>query len=210
MIQFRCGLIATFFTISLILSASITQVRATEYAAGAEKFISSLASKAEVSLLSEKISAAEHQRRFRELMLDSFDLKGVGKWVIGRYWRRISKSERTKYLSLFEEFIVATYSKRFRGYTKAKLQINGTTQHKSSVFVNSQINREGSKPIRVVWRVKVLNGKHKIIDIIIEGVSWIQTQRSEFVSVIRNSGGKVSGLMKALRKKIVYLTNSED
>ena len=210
MIQFRCGLIATFFTISLILSASITQVRAAEYATGAEKFISSLASKAEVSLLSEKISAAEHQRRFRELMLDSFDLKGVGKWVIGRYWRRISKSERTKYLSLFEEFIVATYSKRFRGYTKAKLQINGTTQHKSSVFVNSQINREESKPIRVVWRVKVLNGKHKIIDIIIEGVSWIQTQRSEFVSVIRNSGGKVSGLMKALRKKIVYLTNSED
>ena len=210
MIQFRCGLFATFFTISVILSASITQVRATEFANGAEKFISSLASKAEVSLLSEKISAAEHQRRFRELMLDSFDLKGVGKWVIGRYWRRISKSERTKYLSLFEEFIVATYSKRFRGYTKAKLQINGTTQGKNSVFVNSQINREGGKPIRVVWRVKVSNGKYKIVDIIIEGVSWIRTQRSEFVSVIRNSGGKISGLMKALRKKIVYLTNSKD
>ena len=201
------GLIATLFTISIYLSAGVEKAHADKFINGAEEFITSLAAKAEVALLTENISTIEHQKRFRKLMLDSFDLNGVGKWVIGRYWRRASKSEQAEYLNLFEKFIVATYSKRFRGYTKAKLQVNGATKRKSMAFVDSQINREGAKPIRITWRVKLLNGEYKITDIIIEGISWIQTQRSEFVSVIRNSSGKVSGLISALHKKINYLTS---
>ena len=203
----RRGLMSAFFTIIICLSVSIEKVHADQFANGAEKFITSLAAKAETALLTENISPIEHQKRFRKLMLDRFDLNGVGKWVIGRYWRRTPESERTEYLELFEKFIVATYSKRFRGYTKAKLKINGATTRKTAVYVSSQINREGAKPIRIVWRVKSLNGDYKITDIIIEGISWIQTQRSEFISVIRNNGGKLSGLINALRKKITYLTS---
>jgi phospholipid transport system substrate-binding protein len=203
----RRGLITTFLTVGTFLITVTGQVHSDEFSDGAEKFITSLAAKAEVSLLSDNITPIEHQKRFRRLMLDSFDLKGVGKWVIGRYWRRTSKSERVRYLDLFEKFIIATYSKRFRGYTKAKLQINGSTKSKNSALVESQINRKNSKPIKIIWRVKLSNGKYQIIDIIIEGVSWVQTQRSEFVSVIRNNGGKVSGLIKALNKKIIYLTS---
>lgn len=206
----RCGLIATLFIVGLSYSVGIKIVHADEFSRGAEKFITSLAAKAETSLLSKTVTPIEHQKRFRELMLDSFDLNGVGKWVIGRYWRRTSKSERIRYLNLFEKYIVATYSKRFRGYTEAKLQITGSTKSNSSVLVNSQINRNNLKPIKIIWRVKQTNGKYKIIDIIIEGVSWIQTQRSEFVSVIRNNGGKVAGLIKALNKKIIYLTSPEN
>ena len=206
----RRVLIAIFLTVSTFLITDSGPIHADEFSDGAKKFIASLAAKAEVSLLSDKITPIEHQKRFRELMLDSFDLNGTGKWVIGRYWRRTSKADRVRYLSLFEKFIIATYSKRFRGYTKAKLQVNGSTESNNSVLVESQINRNNSKPIKIIWRVKLSNGKYKIIDIIIEGVSWVQTQRSEFVSVIRNSNGKVSGLIKALNKKIIYLTSSKN
>jgi len=204
------GLIATIFALALVFSLSITKVHADEFTDGAAKFIVSLAAKAETSLLEKDISLAEHQKRFRKLMLESFDLKGIGKWVVGRYWRRIPKSERAKYLKLFENFIVATYSKRFRVYTKAKLKINETTRRKNSAFVSTQIDRKNSKPISVTWRIKLSNGRYKIIDIVVEGVSWIQTKRSEFVSVIRNSGGKVSGLTNALNKKIADFTSPEN
>ena len=209
MSSFRCSFVVSLFLVGIFLNVGVARVHADEFTEGAAKFITSLAVKAETSLLTEEITSIQHQKRFRELMIGSFDLRGTGKWVIGRYWRRASKSERIEYLTLFEKFIIATYSKRFRGYTKAKLQVNDTTRTKNSAFVDSQINRKGSKPIKIVWKVKLLDGKYKIVDIAIEGVSWIQTQRSEFVSVIRNNGGKVSGLMAALNKKIIYLTSSE-
>ena len=204
----RRGLIAVLFGLCLLLGAGNAKVYADEFSDGAEKFITSLAGKAQTSLLANNITLAENQQRFRKLMLESFDLDGVAKWVIGRYWRRISEQDRSEYLRLFEEFIIATYTKRFKAYTKAKLQINGTTSRKSSAFVNTQINLESAKPIRIIWRVSFADGHYQIVDIVVEGVSWIQTQRSEFVSVIRNNGGRVSGLIDALNKKIAGLKSS--
>ena len=128
--------------------------------------------------------------------------------MLGRYWRRASRQEQQQYLNLFEEFIIATFTKRFKAYTNANLQISETTSRKSSAFVKTRINRSSAKPIRIIWRVKFTDGRYQIIDIVVEGVSWIQTQRSEFVSVIRNSGGKVSGLIEALDKKIAFLGSS--
>jgi len=202
------GMIAVLFGLCLLLSAGNSKAYADEFSVGAQKFIAALAEKAQTSLLARDLTTTEHQKRFRNLMLESFDLKGVGKWVVGRYWRRISEQDRSEYLRLFEEFIIATYTKRFKAYTEAKLQINGTTSRKTSAFVDSQINRQSAKPIRLVWRVNFVDGHYQIIDIVVEGVSWIQTQRSEFVSVIRNNGGKVSGLIKALTKKIADLKSS--
>jgi phospholipid transport system substrate-binding protein len=200
--------LAVLFGLCLFLGASNSDAYADEFNDGAQNFIQSLAKKAEGSLLAKSVTPSERQMRFRKLMLESFDLKGVGKWVLGRYWRRASSDERTAYLNLFEEFIIATYTKRFKAYANSKLQINGTTSRKNSAFVKTQINRNNAKPVRLVWRVNFSDGRYQIIDIVVEGVSWIQTQRSEFVSVIRNSGGKVSGLIKALTKKVNYLKST--
>jgi len=62
----------------------------------------------------------------------------------------------------------------------------------------------------VSYAIGVLtNSKHRqaadrylIVDVKIEGVSMVQTYRSEFAEVIQNNGGKVAGLIEALRKKI--------
>ncbi len=206
--NFHRGAIAALFGLALSIIVPISQAKADGFTDGAQKFIGALSIRAESSLLVEGISISERQVRFRKLMMESFDLSGVGKWVLGRYWRRTSGSQRKLYLKLFEDFIIATYTKRFKAYTNSKLQINATTSRRSSAFVNTQINRKSGKPIRIVWRVNYSDGRYQIIDIVVEGVSWIQTQRSEFVSVIRNRGGKVSGLIDALSKKIADLKSS--
>ncbi len=204
----RRGFIAAAIGFWVCVTLQTPPVQADEFTEGAQKFISGLADRAQTSLLVENLPLKERQNRFRALMLETFDLNGVGKWVLGRYWRRASRQERQQYLQLFEEFIIATFTKRFKAYTNAKLQISETTSRKSSAFVKTRINRTSAKPIRIIWRVKFTDGKYRIIDIVVEGVSWIQTQRSEFVSVIRNSGGKVSGLIDALNKKINFLKSS--
>jgi len=74
--------------------------------------------------------------------------------------------------------------------------------------VKSLVDRGAQQPIRVDWRITFPDGRYKIIDIVVEGVSMVQTQRSEFSSVIRRSGGKVEGLLTALREKAVSVSQN--
>ncbi|MCZ6467773.1 MAG: ABC transporter substrate-binding protein, partial [Alphaproteobacteria bacterium] len=61
---------------------------------------------------------------------------------------------------------------------------------------------DGSSLARVDWRVRKRKGEHKVIDVMVEGVSLGQTQRSEVASVIRRNGGKIQSLLDEMRKKV--------
>ena len=49
--------------------------------------------------------------------------------------------------------------------------------------------------------MKERSSGYGILDVVIEGVSMRITLRDEFAAVIRSNGGKVEGLLAALRKK---------
>jgi phospholipid transport system substrate-binding protein len=51
------------------------------------------------------------------------------------------------------------------------------------------------------WRVVRGDDAMAIVDILVEGISMAVTQRSDFASVIQSRGGKVAGLLQALRDK---------
>ena len=205
----KFGFYSVFVGFYLLFCANLSMAHANNVSAGAETFIETLATATQNTFLNKNLAPSVHKEEFRKIMVDNFDLKGVGKWVIGRYWRKSSANERIKYLQVFENFIVENYAKRFKDYTKAEFKINETIIRNNSIFVSSEINASESDPVRIVWRVNYKDGTYKIIDFLIEGVSWARTQRSEFASVIRNNGGKLSALITALNKKITYLQNQK-
>jgi phospholipid transport system substrate-binding protein len=191
--------------ISLLLFCTVVNTvpsRANGFTDGAEKFVKSLASNAISSLTSKNLTAKERRINFRALLSDYFDIQGIGKWALGRYWRKASTSERSEYLVLFEDLIVGTYANRFKTYSNEKLLVKGSSSRGKFAIVKSHLSTNNQNPIRVEWRVTQPDGKYKIFDIVVEGVSMIRTQRSEFSSVIRRKDGKVSGLITVLRAKL--------
>ena len=205
----KYGIFFILVVLYLMVSASTNIVYADKISTGAETFIKTLATKTQNTFLNKNLAPSVQREEFRKIMINNFDLKGVGKWVIGRYWRKSNVTERIKYLQVFENFIVENYAKRFKAHTKAEFKIIKTIIRNNSIFVSSEINASESKPVKIVWRVNHRDGNYKIIDFLIEGVSWARTQRSEFASVIRNNGGKVSALITALNKKITYLQSQK-
>jgi phospholipid transport system substrate-binding protein len=63
--------------------------------------------------------------------------------------------------------------------------------------------------VKVDWRLRAREGNYKIIDLMVEGLSMGQTQRSEFASVIRQNGGTVEGLLSELRKKVQQIKKQQ-
>lgn len=208
--KIRRGLRTAFLGIVIAVVSAPGFARADAFEDGAHKFVRALTDEAVTSLSGNGLSRTERELRFRQLMHRSFDINAIGKWVLGRYWRRATTAERTEYLGLFEDLIVKTYSRRFREYTNEKLEIDGASKlNDESVAVMSQLIRGSSvPPIRIEWRVGQPSGEFRIIDIVVEGVSLAQTTRSEFSSVIRSRGGKMSGLITALRDKNTTLDSA--
>lgn len=178
--------------------------RADEFSDGAKKFIEILTSDAISMLTVENISKTERSDRFRRLMNKNFAIKGIAKFVLGRQWRKATESEKEEYLQLFEDLLVATYADRFAKYSGEKLLVKKSeARGKSDALVHTiMIRVDGAKPLKVAWRVRGKAGNYKIVDIMVEGISMVVTQKSEFASFIRQNGGSIGALLSELRKRI--------
>jgi phospholipid transport system substrate-binding protein len=167
-------------------------------------FITTLGTRAITELGAQEISQADRETRFRTLLNDHFDVPAIGRFVLGRHWRIATEVERAEFLTLFEDFIVRSYAVRFAGYSGETFAVKGSSPGpKTATLVHSKVLRGNAEPIRVDWRVEPRGEKLVITDVIIEGVSMSVTQRSEFASVIQSSGGKVEGLLEALRNNTI-------
>jgi len=164
-------------------------------------FIEDIGREAISSLTERELSVQERQARFRKIFKRAFDIRTIARFSLGRYWRIASKPEREEYVGLFEDFIVQAYAHRFKDYNGESFEVGKVHQiNDRDTLVLSQLRRPQGSPIQVHWRVRG-SGKLRIVDVVVEGISMGITQRAEFASVIRNRGGKVAGLLTALREK---------
>ncbi len=173
--------------------------------AKASAFVQSLAGEAIAALTASGVTREQREQRARELLARYFAVDTIGRWVLGRYWQQATAEQQRNYLSLFEDLIVTTYVDRFSRYSGETLTVSRAVADENSgdVLVFSQITRPaGGQPVDVNWRVRERDNSMKIVDVYVEGVSLGQTQRSEFSSVISRNGGKVSGLLDEMRRRL--------
>ena len=177
----------------------------------AQKFIEGLADEAIGALTDKDVTREKRVDRFRDLLSHNFDVQLIGKWVMGRHWRSASETEKTEYMSLFEDLIVITYVDRFDQYSGEALKVVNTVMDPGKdAIVYSELLRPNSKDvIRVDWRVRQAGDEYRIVDVYVEGISMGQTQRSEFASVIKQKGGTIEGLLQVLRTKVASLQQAE-
>ena len=167
----------------------------------ADQFMNDFGNQAVTLLADQKRNAAERTSAMRQLLTENFDLNYISRFVLSRHWRRASKDERAEFRRLLEDYIVVIYGRRLGNYSGEKLVIGeARAANKSITVVHSHIERPKAPPVMVNWRLRQAEGEWSIVDVTVEGVSMSMTQRAEFSSVIRSSGGKVAGLIAKLRQ----------
>ena len=70
---------------------------------------------------------------------------------------------------------------------------------KRDIYVRSQILRPDGPPLAADWRVRKIEEEFKVIDLKIEGISMVITQRDEFMAKIASSG--LDELIADLRRR---------
>ena len=189
---------------SLVFSqqnSSIVNVSSDVVAQGAEKFITKLADQGIAVLANKDASEAKQKKEFRRLLNNNFDMNTIARFSLGRYWRTASKPQRDEYMKLFKKMIIEVYSARFSDYQGQVIEVKGSRKEgERDVLVHSLLTQEAGPDVKVDWRVRNRDGRYKVIDVIVEGVSMALTQRSDFSSVVQRGGGDMEALLAHLRE----------
>lgn len=187
---------------SIMLLANVA--KADVNAAKAEEFVKNTTQEGLVEIINSKASQAERNARFEKLFNSALDLKFIGRFVLGRYWKTASNEQRDRFIDVYRKLNVQTWSKRFDEFKGKEFIFKGTTPSSSSnqIFVNSIVPMDQGQPANVVWRVKQQGDKFKIVDIIIENVSLAITARNEYSAFIKKSPKGIDGLIADLENKI--------
>ena len=64
----------------------------------------------------------------------------------------------------------------------------------------TEITRPVGDPVLAGWRVRGGSSGHRVLDVVVQGISMAATQRSEFGSLIRRLG--IDGLIETLRMQV--------
>ena len=168
------------------------------------EFLASMTGRAIAQLTDESLPLPEREARFRVLFRENFDVPAVGRFVLGRYWRKAKQETQDAFLSVFEEVMIQRFAPKFAGYADTTFEVSRvrSLDQPGHFVVRSRISTDHGEPIEIDWRVRERDGHFKVLDVIGEGISMALTLRSEYASAIKDSGGRVEGLIDRLRAQV--------
>lgn len=196
-----------FMTISLFLalfvfgSAAFADNKDPAEQEKAREFIEIFSTRAIDVLNNKELTEEQSFNEYRDILSNGFALNYIARISLSRHRKKASKEELAEYYELFPEFILKVNSTRLKKLDTTRIEIDKVTLYsKSDIFIRTKAYNSDNKGLDVDWRVRSdKNGVVKIIDIKIEGISLVATQRDDFTSRITTSG--ISGLnqyMKAI------------
>ena len=186
-----------YFVMCLAASMSAALADGTQQERKARAFVEELSQKTINIAAQKNTSFASRQKKLKRLFHAYVDTRWMGKFVLGKHWRSLTKAQRSHYLREYGKFLADHYTSRFDEYDGETVDIRQVrTQKNGHVFVFTTIVRPAQANVQVDYRLHRQKGKLKIYDIIVEGVSLITTQRSEFSAVMARHG--IDGLTEQL------------
>ena len=149
--------------------------------------------------LNENIRASN----FKKLYLSTFDIKYISKFVLGRHWKKLDNKTRESFYTYFTDYIVLVYAPKFKGWKGKFLTVDANKVQANMIMVQMNLVNDKTAPLlKLDWRISFNKfNKFKILDVNIDGVSMLVTQRAEFSSVIKNNPKGVIGLIEQMNKK---------
>ena len=135
------------------------------------------------------------------ILMPHADLHRMSQWVLGKYWRDASDSQRREFIEQFRQLLIRTYSTAVQLASLEDISYLPTREGTRSdrTTVRTEINRPGNATVAVFYLVYQTGGDWFVYDIQVDGVSLVNNYRTTFAEEIRGKG--FSGLIDSLQQK---------
>ena len=185
-----------FYLILFVFVLSFTKVNSIE----PEIFVESTIKKA-TSILSNNSSKESKIKQLKTVAKETVDINGIGLYTLGPVRKSLNTTQKEKYIKLFEQYFLKSFSSRLVDYTNPDISILGKEKlNENYTIVKSLLSGNNERPeVKIDWRIYTKNPNNPLIrDLIIEGLSLARTQKEEFASILNSNDGKIDALFKTL------------
>ena len=136
----------------------------------------------------------------REIINVIFDWTELSKRTLGRNWKKFDDAQKAEFTDLFSKLLEGVYADRLLAYSDEKVIFEKETDMgKGKVEVTSHIRTADGKKIPLNYRMVEKDGKWRVYDVVIEGISMVKNYRGQFREIL--SKKKPEDLIETLKKK---------
>jgi len=152
-------------------------------------------------VLSNNTSRQKKIDKLKLIAKETVFIEKVGSYSLGSFRKKLNNEQKTKYLFLFEEYFLKSFSSRLSEWTNPHISVNSKKViNENYTMVNSILKSTNERPeVKIDWRIYTKNPENPlIVDVVIEGLSLARTQREEFSSILNSNDGDINALFKTL------------
>ncbi len=136
---------------------------------------------------------------FEAIFRDYGEVPIIAKTALGAPGRSASSSQLSAYIRAFQGYLSRKYGRQFRKFAGAKIVVvSSRDAGTKGVLVKSQVVRPSDSDFDLEWWVIEVNGRPKMFDLIIEGISLISSERTEISALLESLGGDIDKLTAKL------------
>jgi phospholipid transport system substrate-binding protein len=146
-------------------------------------------------------SLDQKEAYFRQMLRQDADLDGISRFVLGPYWRIASAEQRAEFQRLFEDYLIRADGPLLAQHSGGTFRVTGSRTDPAGVIVTSQITSPQGPAIEMDWRLGLSDGRYKIQDVSIDGVSAAMSRRSQIDAMMSRAGGQVATLIAMMRQE---------
>jgi len=150
-----------------------------------------------------EVSIDEQQKELEKLFQKYVDIPIIARAVLGKSWREANTDQRTLFVDAFKNYVSDKYGRQFSEFKGTKLEIvkSRDTLTKAGVLVSTVVVVPGNPSLKVVWQVSDGSGSLKLIDLRVEGISMLSTERQEFRSKLKKFDGSLSDVILEISRQ---------
>lgn len=136
--------------------------------------------------------------RFKGVFTKYADVNFIALSALGVDGRSASSAQKRAFTKAFTGYMAQRYGSRFREFQGGTIEVISAKQVKSRFEVLTMTKLKGKSPFDVVFIVAAKNGK--FIDMQVEGISIVKSERKEIGAMLDKRRGDLDLLIKDLSK----------
>lgn len=143
--------------------------------------------------------STDKRTEIRKIARDLFDFEEVTRRTLSRHWAARTQDERAEFVALFTEVLERAYINRVEAYAGENITYIGEAIDANYATVRSKILADRRSELTLDYRLHLRDGRWRVYDLQIDGVSFVSTYRSQFDRIIQAES--YSALLERMRKK---------